>query len=69
MKAIADAIEQANLSALPASTPDTTTSDQIYYTLSVGSRTYAINGTQTPEAVQPLIEALGELFSAPAPTP
>ncbi|GAA4358711.1 protealysin inhibitor emfourin [Angustibacter luteus] len=69
VKAIADAVEQANLPALPASTPDTTTSDQIYYKLSVGSRTYVINGTQTPEEVKPLIEALGELFSAPAPTP
>ncbi|WP_426566264.1 protealysin inhibitor emfourin [Angustibacter sp. McL0619] len=69
LRAIADAVQGANLSKLPPSTPDTTTSDQISYRLSVGSRTYQIAGTQTPDEVRPLLDELGALFSAPATTP
>jgi hypothetical protein len=68
LRAIADAVQQAHLSQLPASTPGTV-SDELYYDLRVDSRTYRIAGTQTPEQVRPLLAELSALLSSPAARP
>jgi hypothetical protein len=69
LAAIATAVQGAELGQLPRGATNGTVSDEIFYKLNVGSRTYLIASTQAPEQVKPLLDELGALFSAPAPTP
>jgi hypothetical protein len=69
LAAIAKAVQRADLARLPRSATSGTVSDEIYYKLNVGTRTYLIASTQAPDQVKPLLDVLGALFSSPGSTP
>ncbi len=73
LAAIVDAVQAADLPQLAtqqSSTPSTTgrRSDQLFYVLSAQGVTVTFTETTAPDAVRPLLEELGALFSSPGST-
>lgn len=69
LAAIVDALQRADLPTLANQSPTERRSDQFSYTLMAEGTTFTTTDTTAPDAVRPLLQQLGALFSAPAPTP
>jgi hypothetical protein len=69
LAAVVQAVQKADLDLLGTGAPTPSRSDELYYTITAEGRTYRTTETQAPAAVRPLLDELGSLLSAPAPTP
>ena len=68
LAAIVTALRNADLPSLANQSPTERRSDQFSYTLMAEGTTFTTTETTAPDAVRPLLEELGALFSSPAPT-
>ncbi|GAB3597347.1 hypothetical protein GCM10027446_25280 [Angustibacter peucedani] len=69
LAAVVRAVKDADLAALGDGKTTPTRSDEMTYTITAEGQTYRTVETQAPDDVRPLLDALGTLLSAPAPTP
>lgn len=68
LAAIVDALQAADLPHLTTQSPTEQRSDQFTYVLRADGTTFTTTETTAPDAVRPLLEELGALFSSPRST-
>ncbi|MGN6301211.1 MAG: hypothetical protein ACTHN8_09000 [Angustibacter sp.] len=68
LAAIVNTLQAADLPHLATQSPTERRSDQLTYVLRAEGTTFTTTESTAPDAVRPLLEELGALFSAPAPT-